>query len=92
MFNQLNWGELMITKTKVVKVYSTPSCPWCVKAKDFLKAHKIKFEDIDVSADMEAAQEMIDKTGQMSVPVIDIDGEIVFGFDEARLKDLLHLR
>jgi len=74
-----------------VKVYSTTSCPWCFKAKDFLKEHNIKFEDIDVGKDHEKAKEMIEKSGQMGVPVIDIDGEVIIGFDENRIKKLLHL-
>ncbi|MEM2089524.1 MAG: glutaredoxin domain-containing protein [Candidatus Pacearchaeota archaeon] len=71
-----------------VKVYSTKTCPWCYVAKNFLKAHKIEFEDIDV-ADPKAAQEMIEKTGQMSVPVIEIDGKIIIGFNEKKIKELL---
>ena len=59
-----------------VKVYSTQNCPYCHMLKDFLKDKKIDFEDIDVSKDQEAAQEMINKSGQMGVPVTDIDGEI----------------
>ena len=75
-----------------VKVYSTPSCPWCVKAKSFLKEHNVEFEDIDVSADHEAAHEMMDKSGQMGVPVLDINGTIVVGFDAERIKSLLGIK
>jgi len=75
-----------------VKVYSTNTCPWCVKAKDFLKSHKVIFEEINVGENQEAAQEMIEKTGQMGVPVIEIDGKIVIGFNEAKLKQLLKLK
>jgi glutaredoxin-like YruB-family protein len=75
-----------------VKVYSTSSCPWCTKAKDFLKSHKVNFEEINVGEDQVAAQEMIEKTGQMGVPVIEIDGKIVIGFNEAKLKQLLKLK
>lgn len=74
-----------------VKVYSTPTCPWCHKAKDFLKEHNIEFEDIDVSVNKEAADEMIKKSGQMGVPVIDIDGEMIVGFDQERIKKLLKI-
>ena len=78
-----------------IKVYSTSACPWCVRAKDFLKANNIEFKEIDVGADKEAAQEMIEKSGQMGVPVIIIadDGEetIIVGFNEAKLKELLKL-
>ena len=63
---------------KKVKVYSTPACPWCVRAKDFLKEHKVEFEDIDVSKDHDAAHKMIEKSGQRGVPVIEVDNESGF--------------
>lgn len=75
-----------------VKVYSTPACPWCKMAKQFLAENKIKFQDIDVSADQKAAEEMIKKSGQMGVPVIDVDGKLVVGFDKEKLKTLLKLK
>ncbi|MBD3310829.1 NrdH-redoxin [Candidatus Woesearchaeota archaeon] len=74
-----------------VTVYSTSTCPWCTKVKDFLKENNVEFEDIDVSSDQEKQEEMVEKSGQMGVPVIDIDGEIVVGFDEDKLKKLLKL-
>ena len=74
-----------------VTVYSTKTCPWCVKAKEFLKQNKIKFEDKDVSADDKARNKMIEKSGQMGVPVIDIDGTIIIGFDVERIKEALKL-
>ncbi len=77
-------------KHKVI-VYSTDSCPWCHKAKDFLKEHNIEFEDVNVGKDQEKAKEMVEKSGQMGVPVIEIDGKIVVGFDETKIKELLHL-
>ena len=78
-------------KEHKVKVYSTKTCPWCVKAKEFLKSKNVKFEDIDVGADRKAATEMIEKSGQMGVPVIDINGTIIVGFDkEAMEKALAH--
>ncbi len=70
----------------VVKVYSTPMCPWCHKTKEFLKQHKIKFKDINVGENQKAAQEMIKKSGQTGVPVIDINGKIIAGFDELAIK------
>lgn len=76
---------------KNVKVYSTPTCPYCHKVKEFLKENNIQFEDVDVSSNQAAAQEMISKSGQMGVPVLDIDGQIVVGFDKARIKQLLGL-
>jgi len=75
-----------------VKIYSTPTCPWCMKTKEFLKEHKIKFSDIDVSKNSRAAHEMVDKSGQMGVPVIDIDGKIIVGFDEAELRKTLKIK
>ena len=74
-----------------VTVYSTPSCPWCVKAKEFLKQNKIKFEDKDVAEDDKARADMVRKSGQMGVPVIDINGEIIIGFDVERIKEALKL-
>ena len=75
-----------------VKVYSTKTCPWCYKVKDFLKDNKVEFEDIDVSQNHEAAHEMIEKSGQMGVPVIDIDGEIIIGFNVPAIKEALKLK
>jgi len=75
----------------MVRVFSTPSCPYCVALKGFLKEHNIEFEDIDVSQNVEAQKEMIDKSGQYGVPVIDIDGEIIVGFNQERIKQLLKL-
>ena len=63
-----------------VKVYSTNSCPYCVQLKSYLDENEIQYENIDVGVDKQAAQEMIDKSGQMGVPVVDIDGEIIVGF------------
>lgn len=75
-----------------VKVYSTQQCPWCFKLKDWLKENKVAFKDIDVSKDEKAAMEMVKKSGQMGVPVIDIDNKIVVGFDIVTLKKLLKLK
>lgn len=72
-----------------VAVYSTPTCSWCQIAKEHLRGHGIAFEDIDVSVDMTRAREMVQKSGQYGVPVIDIDGEIIVGFDRARINALL---
>lgn len=70
-----------------VKIYTTPTCPWCKKTKEFLKGKKIKYTEIDVSEEENAAQEMVKKSGQMGVPVLDIDGKIIVGYDpEAILK------
>lgn len=69
-----------------VKVYSTPTCPFCHMAKDFLKSKGVEFEDLDVSSDRKAAQEMIQKSGQMGVPVIEINGKIIVGFDRNAIE------
>ncbi|NQV04453.1 MAG: glutaredoxin family protein [Candidatus Omnitrophica bacterium] len=74
---------------KSVKVYSTSSCPYCHRAKDFLKENNVQFEDIDVGRDPDAGKEMIDKSGQMGVPVIDIDGQIIVGFDKEAIEKAL---
>jgi len=75
-----------------VIVYSTPTCPWCNAAKRYLRERQVRFYDVDVSRDPRAAQEMVRKSGQYGVPVIDVNGRIVIGFDRARLDALLGLR
>ncbi len=74
-----------------VTVYSTPTCSWCQIAKEHLRASGVSFEDVDVATDMTRAKEMVEKSGQYGVPVIDIDGEIVVGFDRARIDSLLEI-
>ncbi len=74
-----------------IKVYSTPVCPYCVALKNFLKEHNFVFEEFDLSQDRKAAQEMIEKTGQMGVPVIEIDGQIVIGFDREKISKILNI-
>jgi glutaredoxin 3 len=74
---------------KKVTVYSTPTCPYCIRAKQFLKTNNVVFADIDVSADPAKADEMIQKSGQMGVPVLDIEGEIIVGFDQDKIKETL---
>jgi len=73
----------------VVKVYSTPTCPWCVRAKQYLASKNIPYTDINVAVDRNAAMEMVKKSGQQGVPVIEIDGNIIVGFDQARIDSLL---
>lgn len=74
-----------------VRVFSTPTCPYCITLKEFLKDNKIEFEDLDVSQDSAAREEMIKKSGQMGVPVIEINGEIVVGFDKEKISKLLNI-
>jgi glutaredoxin-like YruB-family protein len=75
----------------MVKVYSTPACPYCFTLKEFLKEKGIDFEDIDVSKDEVALQAMVQKSGQIGVPVIEIDGQIVVGFDKEKISRLLKI-
>ena len=69
-----------------VKVYSTPTCPWCVKVKEFLKEKNVEFENIDVSENEDAAKEMMEKSGQMGVPQIEINGKVIVGFDKEAIE------
>ncbi|MBU1136768.1 glutaredoxin family protein [Patescibacteria group bacterium] len=73
----------------IIRVFSTPTCPYCVNLKQYLDEKGFKYEDINVAEDKEAAQEMIDKSKQMGVPVAEINGEIVIGFDRAKIDQLL---
>ncbi len=75
-----------------VKIYSTSTCPWCKRAKAYLTEKGIAFESIDVASDAKAQKEMIDKSGQMGVPVLDIDGKIVVGFDKEKIDELLRIK
>lgn len=76
---------------KNVKVYSTSTCPWCIRLKQFLKENNIEFQDIDVSSDQQSVDELMQKSGQMGVPVLDIEGQIIVGFDRDRIKSVLGL-
>lgn len=77
---------------KKITVYSTPTCPYCRMTKDFFEKHQIEYSDIDVASDAKAAEEMIKKSGQMGVPVVEINGEIVIGFDEESFRRLLDIK
>lgn len=72
-----------------VVVYSTPTCPYCIRLKQFLTDQRIVFENVDVSVDRARAEEMVAKSGQMGVPVVDIDGRIIVGFDKAGISAAL---
>ncbi|HHR85950.1 MAG: glutaredoxin family protein [Candidatus Thorarchaeota archaeon] len=74
-----------------ITIYTTPSCSWCQATKEYLHAREIDFEEVDVSEDMRRAMEMVEKSGQQGVPVLDIDGEIIVGFDRSRIDALLGL-
>lgn len=74
-----------------IKIYSTPTCPYCQMAKEYLKNNKIEYEDYNVAEDESKLKEMVNKSHQMGVPVIDVDGQIIVGFDRALLAKLLHI-
>ena len=76
----------------IVKIYSTPSCPYCFTLKMFLKEKNISFEEIDVSKDKAVADEMIKKSGQIGAPVIQIDDQYVVGFDKEKISKLLDIK
>ncbi len=72
-----------------VKVYSTKTCPYCYMLKDYLKAKDVSFDDIDVGSDYNAAMEMIRISGQRGVPVADVNGQVIVGFDQKRIEKAL---
>lgn len=73
----------------MVKIYTTPTCPYCKLAKEFMTEKSVAFEEVDVSKDQKALEEMVQKSGQLGVPVIDVDGKILVGFNRKRLAELL---
>lgn len=75
-----------------VTIYTTPTCVYCKMTKAFFKENNIQYEEKDVSIDRAAADEMIQKSNQMGVPVIDIDGKILVGFDKEGLSQLLNIK
>ena len=74
-----------------VKVFSTPTCPYCIKVKEFLKNNNIEFADLNVATNDSAREEMIDKSGQMGVPVVEINNKIITGFDQEAITKALNL-
>lgn len=78
-----------MTTQHSITIYSTPSCPYCVMAKDFFDQKGITYTYVDVSSNIKAAQEMVRKSGQMGVPVIDIDGKIIVGFQPEVFTQLI---
>jgi glutaredoxin-like YruB-family protein len=72
-----------------ITVYTTPTCPWCTRVKDYLKQKEVGFKEINVASDSAGAMEMIRKSGQRGVPVVDINGNIVVGFNQTEIDKLL---
>ncbi|MFA6461338.1 MAG: glutaredoxin domain-containing protein [Candidatus Woesearchaeota archaeon] len=72
-----------------VKIYTTPTCPWCKTTKEWMKKNKVSFQELDIVESDTYRDELIEKSHQMAVPMIDIDGTIIVGFDEKRLEELL---
>lgn len=81
-----------MAETHRIKIYSTPTCPYCHMLKEYLAEKGFEYEDINVAQDAEARKVMIEKSGQMGVPVSDIDGEIVVGFNRDRVNELLGIK
>lgn len=77
---------------KNIIIYSTPTCHFCHLAKDFMDAHGIGYTDYNVATDLEKRREMVDKSGQLGVPVIDVDGQVMVGFEENHFVDLLGVK
>ena len=80
------------TQTKKVEIYSTPSCVYCGMARDFFRKNNIQYDTFDVLSDLEKRKEMIEKSGQMGVPVITVGDELVVGFDQRRLSKILGVK
>jgi len=76
----------------MVKIFITPACPYCYTLKEFLKEKGIEFEEIDVSKDEKSREEMIKKSGRLEAPIVEIDGQIVVGFDKEKIVKLLKLK
>lgn len=76
----------------MVRLFTTPTCPYCYTLKEFLKEHNVAFEEIDISQDSQSRDFIVEKTGKMEVPVIDIEGEIIAGFDRQKIVKLLKIK
>lgn len=78
-------------KNRVI-VFSTPTCSYCNMAKQYFRRNKIRFKDVDVSRDEAAARDLVRRSGQMGVPVIDINGKLIVGFDKPQINRLLDIK
>jgi glutaredoxin-like YruB-family protein len=83
--------EKKAKKNRVI-VFSTPTCSYCNMAKQYFRRNKIRFKDVDVSRDEAAARDLVRRTGQMGVPVIDINGKLIVGFDKPQINRLLDIK
>ncbi len=72
-------------------IYTTPTCVWCGKVKELLKENNVEYSEVNVAADQEAAKYMIEKSGQMGVPVTEINGQFIVGYDKKALKMALNV-
>lgn len=79
-------------RTHRVLVFTTPTCPWCTRAKAYLRERRVPFREVDVSRDAAAARDLARRSGQMGVPVIEIDGRPVVGFNRPQIDRLLGLK
>ena len=79
-------------KLKSVTVYSTPTCSWCTTLKSYLKKNNIRFRDVDVSKDQKAADAMVKKSGQQGVPQMEVNGQIIVGFDKVKINQMLEIK
>ncbi|MEK7143289.1 MAG: glutaredoxin domain-containing protein [Patescibacteria group bacterium] len=77
---------------KSVSIYTTPTCVYCKMTKDFFKQNNVEYQEFDVASNLEKRKEMIEKSGQMGVPVVFIDSEIMIGFDKGKLMQLLGIK
>jgi len=78
-----------MAEQKKIAVYSTPTCPYCRQAKDFLKEKGVDFTEYNVATDLEARNQMVQKSGQLGVPVIEVDGHVIVGFNRTKLDELI---
>ena len=78
-------------QVKDVKIYTTSTCPWCMKTKEFLKARNINYKEVNVGVDEKARNEMFEKSGQFGVPVTDVNGTVIVGYDKEALQKALNL-
>ncbi len=76
----------------MVKLYVTPACPYCFTLKEYLKEHNIDFEEVDVSQNEEARDDIIKRAGQVGTPIVEVDGQIVVGFDKEKINQLLKIK